>query len=192
MSLIPEWSIQGVLPPIRPGREAVHRDRTPYRSDIVGFVERFALTPARIELLKCFLEYRKAIHDIGIVTGFQWINGSFAEHIEIIGGRDPRDIDCVTFYAMPEGYTEETLYGKNPNLFEHSDVKSQFHVDSFYIDIAENLTQELIDDLTYWYSLWSHQRDTFAWKGFIQIEIDPAQDKKAYSLLEKLEAGLQP
>lgn len=190
MSAIPDWSLQGILPPVRPGGSAVNRDRTPYRADLSDFLERFSLTQARIELLEGFLEYRKALHEIGIVSGFQWINGSFAENIEILEGRDPRDIDCVTFYVMPDGEDEESLYYKNQHIFDHNKVKSTFHIDSYYINIEDTLTQEIIDDLTYWYSMWSHRRD-LVWKGFIQLDIDPAQDEEAHRLLENLKAELQ-
>lgn len=185
--MIPAWNNQGILPPIRPGRAAGHRDRTPYRSDIVHFVERFALNQTRIKLLEGLLKYRKALHTIGFIDGFQWIDGSFAEHVEMTAGRDPRDIDCVTFYAMPDGENETSLYEKYPLIFDHSEVKSQFHVDSYYIDIADSFSHELLDDLTYWYSMWSHNRD-LAWKGFIQLEMNPAQDENANILLEKIKA----
>lgn len=190
MSAIPEWNPLGILPPVHPGVSPAARNRTPYRADLLDFLKHFSGTLARIELLEGFLEYRKALHGIGIVSGFQWINGSFAENIELLEGRDPRDIDCVTFYVMPDREDEESLYYKNPHIFNHNEVKSTFHVDSYYITIEDTLTQEMIENITYWYSMWSHRRD-LVWKGFIQLDIDPAQDKEAHRLLENLKAELQ-
>lgn len=187
MSVIPEWNTQGILPPIRPGMPAANRDRSPYRADMLQFIDKFGTNEHRINLVEGFLSYRKSLFCVGITRGFQWIDGSFTENVEDIEGRSPHDIDCITFYCMPDGENEESLYMKNPRLFEHDDVKSQFNVDSYHIDIADGT----IDDITYWYSMWSHRRD-WAWKGFIQLEIDPRLDEEARIRLGQLRAELQP
>lgn len=38
----------------------------------------------------------------------------------------------------------------------------------------------------YWYSVWSHRR-TMSWKGFVQIDLNPASDAEAAELLTAIE-----
>jgi hypothetical protein len=89
--MIPEWNISAVLPPIRPGAAGHSPDRSPYKASLSEVVERFAKTPARLEILRGLLNYRAELRKRGISTGFQWLNGSFMEHKEVLihsaGGR---------------------------------------------------------------------------------------------------------
>ena len=44
-------------------------------------------------LLQGFLNYRKKLHELGLVQGVQWLDGSFVENIEVLESRAPND--CV-------------------------------------------------------------------------------------------------
>ena len=43
--------------------------------------------------------------------------------------------------------------------------------------------------ISYWYSMWSHRRDGL-WKGFVQVDLDSAQDPAALQLLTQAQADL--
>jgi hypothetical protein len=53
--MIPEWNISAVLPPVRPGAAGHSPDRSPYKASLSEVVERFAKTPARLEILRGLL-----------------------------------------------------------------------------------------------------------------------------------------
>ena len=168
---IPHWNAQGVIPPINELNPTAV-ERSPYRVSLADFVNRFALTPARNEIVRGFLEYRLALHHAGFVSGFQWLDGSFLEHTERLEGRDPKDIDVVTFLHTPSNWVmnEDTL-----KLFDHDEVKHRFKVDAYYVEPDTLPPRELSTWSAYWYSLWSHRRNQL-WKGYVQIELAPADE----------------
>jgi hypothetical protein len=78
-------------------------DRSPYRVDLISFIDRFSTTAPRVKILDGLLRFRAWLHNLGILSGFQWVDGSFLEDIETIAKRPPNDIDVVTFFDMPPG-----------------------------------------------------------------------------------------
>ena len=68
-------------------------DRSPYRVLPAEFATMFGTSPQRLWLLSAFLEYRSELHSIGLVRGFQWVDGSFVENAEIRRGLPPNDVD---------------------------------------------------------------------------------------------------
>lgn len=179
---IPEWNAEGVLPPI--GADPVSPDRSPYPVSLFQLVERFAMTPERRTILDGFLRYRAGLHTCGLVEGTQWVDGSFMENIEDRESRPPNDVDVVTFFLTPSGKTEKDIVGKNPDLFVHDAVKQTYHVDAFPVGMRGTLEQ-LLQQATYWYSLWSHTR-TQRWKGYLAVDLAPTEDDGALSLLSKM------
>lgn len=142
-----------------------------------------------MEILQGFLSLRSAFHALGIVSGFQWIDGSFLEQVELLESRPPEDIDVVTYFDLPPGLVELDLVAQNPELFDHDKVKEKYKVDHYPIVLGKALDAYQIRQLSYWYSMWSHRRDGL-WKGFIQIGLDPAEDAQALqALAAKLTAG---
>jgi hypothetical protein len=89
---IPAWTADGVLPPIN-ASQPVSPERSPYVVSLTDYVLRFSDTPERRAVLDGYLRYRAALHAAGVVQGFQWIDGSFLEHVEVTEGRTPNDID---------------------------------------------------------------------------------------------------
>lgn len=187
--MIPAWNIAGVLPPIRPGAPGHSPDRSPYLAELADLVDKFSTSPERIAILDGYLKLRAAFHAAGVVSGFQWVDGSFLEHVEVLESRSPADIDVVTFFDLPVGLSEVDLYNLVPRLFDHDQVKATYKVDHYPNVLGKAIDAFQIRQISYWYSMWSHRRDGL-WKGFIQVSLDPAQDIQALqTLAAKLPAG---
>jgi hypothetical protein len=192
---IPPWNAEGVLPPINES-QPVSTERSPYAVSLTDLVLRFGQTDERRKVLDGLLRYRATLHIAGLTHGFQWLDGSFLEHVEVIESRAPNDIDVVTFYQLPAGKSQKDLAAQFPDLFPASAtaqraLKSTYHVDAYIVDLGmrpERLTQRS----AYWYSLWSHRRNQ-VWKGFVQIDLVPAEDAAAMTILANLVSqGAQP
>lgn len=187
--MIPAWNLQGVIPPVRPGAHGHDPDRSPYKSPLHTFVDAMGTSAARLEIIDGLLKFRDEIYKIGITAGFQWLNGSFSENVESTENRDPRDVDVVTFLQIPAGEDEASIFAKNPQLFDHDYVKKTYRVDSYWEILGKPMEALSIQQVSYWYSMWSHRRDGM-WKGFVQVELASAQDILAVQALGHARAGL--
>ena len=107
--MIPNWTMAGIVPPIRPGEEGHSIDRSPYRVSLEVLVERFATSGERATILQGFLKFRTALYHHGVTNGFQWVDGSFLENVEDIESRPPNDIDVVTFFFLPDGQNQQSF-----------------------------------------------------------------------------------
>jgi len=184
----PEWDSMGVLPPVRLGAKGTGLGRSPYQTDMVSLVDRFATSPERKTILHGLLRFRKELHEAGLVSGIQWVDGSFLENIEALDGRSPNDIDLVTFYFMPAGQTQLTIAQTHPKAFDHARLKADHAVDAFFVELGLPTDIRQIQTITYWYSLWSHRRNG-SWKGFLQVDLDPKQDAEARTILDESIGG---
>ena len=184
--MIPAWNSQGVLPPIRQGTSGSGQDRSPYCVTLPHVVERFASSPERVHILDGLLNYRQALHAIGIVSGFQWLDGSFVEQVEQIEARAPRDVDVVTFFHLPEGVDQAQLAREHGHLFDTQQTKSQFHVDGYPFVLGGPTANHIINRIAYWYSMWSHRRSGL-WKGFVQVDLAPVDDVRARAALVQVQ-----
>ena len=176
------WNEVGLIPPVK--NNPIGRDRSPYRMPLSDFVDAFGVSKPRRRLLADLLDLRAALHAARLVKGFQWINGSFAEHVEMSQNRTPNDIDVVTFYYMPSSYdTQKTLFEENPTLFD--DRWGQFDsVHSHFVSLDETQIDAFVQLISYWYSLWSHTREG-TWKGFIEVDLAPEEDVNARQKLNE-------
>lgn len=175
---IPDWNSAGVIPPIR-SDEPTGPERSPYLVSLVDVVLRFGTSPERLAILDGLLRLRAALHSTGITSGFQWLDGSFLEHVELTESRAPGDIDVVTFVESTEGVSLTT---ENEWIAEHDLVKSKCLVDHYFVEL--NLpSRSLIAQTTYWYSMWSHRRSQL-WKGFLQIDLAPTDDAMAEAVMK--------
>jgi hypothetical protein len=177
---IPAWTADGVLPPIN-AAQPTSVERSPYIVSLTDYVLRFSDTTERRAVLSGFLNHRAALHKVGLVEGFQWLNGSFLEQVELLEGRPPNDLDVVTFYRLPEGKTQRDILDADPSLFDHDQLKTHYRVDAYFADLgtqAEQLTRRSV----YWYSMWSHRRNR-VWKGFVQVDLAPTEDASALATL---------
>lgn len=190
-SSIPDWNSQGVLPPNNP-LEPTSVERSPFVVSLTDIVLRFGTSPERKTVLSGFLAFRSALHAAGFVNGFQWIDGSFLENIELIERRAPKDVDVVTFFNLPPGQTQEELARTHPRLFTPPLTKEDYHVDAYFVQLDSGTPESLVSQSAYWYSMWSHRRNE-QWKGFLQIDLSPMDDAVAKANLDRLlDQGGQP
>lgn len=173
--MIPTHTHSGVLPPFLPGATpAESGSMAPYRVRLLDAAKRFAINNERIEILRGLLAYRKELHLLGITSGFQWIDGSFVEDCEKNRGRPPKDIDVITFSVRPPQCIEtdswKRLLLSRPDLFDPEVSKNTFKCDAYFVDLNVNPIY-LVSQVRYWFGLFSHQRDTFLWKGMLEIPL---------------------
>lgn len=173
------WNDFGIIPPVAGGGTAP--ERSPYILDLALFVDRFSFSRERCSILNGFLSFRQKLYSAGITSGIQWINGSFVENVEVMEERPPRDIDVITFYEPSE-------IGQNSwQIFDIREIKKEFCVDNYFVPLhpfeqSYSDYVQHIREVSYWYSLWSHKRDS-TWKGFFQIELNIEADKRAKEVL---------
>lgn len=183
---IPNWNEIGVIPPMDM-EHPTSAYRSPYKTNILKIVERYATSPQRIAILLGFIKFRNEINKAGLTDGFQWIDGSFIEDVELIEKRPPNDIDVVTFFNLAPNETQQDVVMRNPNLFM-PDMgkwrKQEFKVDSYFQSLGVS-KEQLVERTVYWYSMWSHRRD-LTWKGFLQIPLDATLDQQALIILETM------
>jgi hypothetical protein len=193
---IPAWNAEGLLPPVDRANP-VSPNRSPYPVSLGDVVMRFSTSPDRIAILTGFLNYRAALHTAGLTTGFQWFDGSFVEHIEAgARKRPPDDVDVITFYRVPVRVTQAELVARHPELFptDASGIQAQkdlYKVDARTVHLGQS-ADRLVDRSAYWSGVWGHQRDTFIWKGFLQIDLSPTDDAAARILLAASSTGATP
>lgn len=183
--MIPLWNHQGLIPP-NDDSNPTSAERSPYYTTVDQIIERFATSLERCEILDGYLAHRRELHRMGVCSGFQWLDGSFTEHVELIEGRAPNDIDVVTFLSMDDVWAESlnepdlrTLgVGSKEN---HKWVKETYKVDH-YIQSLLDRPEYLVYMSSYWYSMWSHRR-TKQWKGFLHVYMDADHDDNAQRIL---------
>lgn len=180
---IPAWTAEGVLPP-NDATHPVSPSRSPYEVSLVDYVVHFGTTAERREVLAGYLRHRSALHSAGLTRGFQWLDGSFLEHVERLEGRTPNDVDVVTFFHLPAGRTQAELAAAAPHLLDHAHGKSTYRVDSYLVHLGTS-PERLARQSAYWYSVWAHRRDRL-WKGFVQVDLSPAEDAAARAALTGL------
>lgn len=183
--MIPNWNISGLIPPIRPGQPGHSPERSPYRIGLMDIVNKFSETPERRNILSGLLRYRQALHDLGMINGFQWLDCSFMENVETTQSRHPNDIDVVTFFILPNGIDQANLAANNVDLFNHELVKEAFKVDAYFVEIGQESDHLHVRQISYWYSMWSHTRQE-KWKGFLEIDLSPIEDAEALAFLHAI------
>lgn len=176
------FNAAGVIPPVDP-HDGTSIKRSPYKLTIIEFIDLFSYTHERRNILNGFLQYRAELYKVGIVSGYQWLDGSFTTDIETLEDRPPNDIDVVTFFNLPQDETQISFLPKTGDLLKTKFTKSEFKVDAYPVILGQNLTPELIDRITYWYSMWSHRKNDNMWKGFIQVGLSPQDDVVAFNIL---------
>lgn len=178
MGKIPANTISGVLPPFTGETSADKANVSPYQAEISDVIFRYATSPERVEILTGLVEYRKALADLGIVQGFQWLDGSFVEDVETIRSRPPGDIDLVTFahrtVADPDEWFGVVM--SNLHLFDPEQSKLKYKCDAYFVDMSID-PELLVTNTAYWFNLFSHQRGAGAtWKGMIRVSLTSDDD----------------
>jgi len=182
--LIPAFDLHGVVPPVRPGEDGASGERSPYHVDLLAFCQHFGGSTARRSILRGLLELRAELNRAGKSTGFQWINGSFTEEVELQQGRAPNDVDVVTFIPLGDGSAQRELFQAFQDLVDPTRSKQRFRVDHYLVPADQPLTIGLAGRLAYWSSLWSHRRGDNRWKGFVAIPL-ASNDAEASAWLDQ-------
>jgi hypothetical protein len=171
---VPAYTIDGVLPPFLgsdPGGDPAAM--SPYIVTATEVVDRFGTTVGRRAIMKGWLDHRAALRPIGIMGGFQWLDGSFLED------KEPSDLDLVIFVTRPPGATDMAGWIRflttNHALLDRPTLKAQFKLDVLFLDLDGN-REALISLTRYYLQLFSHQRQSFLWKGMLHVPLDNAGD----------------
>lgn len=170
---IPSFDHNHILPP-HLGNPANPADISPYVSNIEDFCKRFATSKERIEILKGFINLRIQLTNIGVIEGFQWVDGSFLENIEVIEGRPPNDIDVVTFHKPISVQLKIQISKNHQNLISPTLSKSLYHTDHYLMNYCES-PEKTVQMIKYWLQLFSHNRNG-QWKGMVELPLNTYQD----------------
>lgn len=186
--MIPDHNQSGVLPPFLPGsKPSSPGSMAPYRVGLLHVAQRFGTNEARKKILHGLVSYRCELRKAGFSSGFQWVDGSFVENCELILGRPPMDADIITFALRPERYRDPIIWRafvhSRPDLFDPNETKKQFLCDAYFVDLSSDPVF-LVNQTKYWFGLFSHQRETFLWKGMLQVPIG-ADDADVCALLDE-------
>lgn len=187
--MIPEFNHSFVLPPFV-GEQLTQAQSSPYHVTALELVQRFATSPERGALLRGLLNYRAALRGLGFVDGFQWLDGSFVENVEAHQSRPPRDVDVVTFAHAPIGIRHDEInkmMTEHPSLFVREQILERYRCDAFLIRLSKQ-PEKLVQDVRYWYGLFSHRRGDQVWKGMLQIPLQ-SDDDAACEILANMNAG---
>lgn len=171
---IPAWTTEGVLPPLDVTRPTSPQ-RAPYTVSLYDVVVRFGTSPARRAILDGYLRHRACLHANGYLAGFQWLDGSFMEDVESQEFRAPNDMDVVSFVQAPLPANPSPA---DLDALDHDLAKANFSVDSYFVEMDAVTPRQLTAYSAYWYSVWAHRRN-LAWKGFLQVELQPGDDASA-------------
>jgi len=185
--MIPNWTLQGIVPPFVGGDPTIPTNMSPYFTTMQAFAQRFGDSPERRHIIAGLLDYRAALFAAGL-TGFQWLSGSFVEQVESIRGRSPNDVDVVSLIHRPAEYAPDDKWAEflgtaEGNLLINPEgMKKAYHCDAYTIDLNEP-GLDIVTITSYWYGLFSHQRETSLWKGMVVVALDSQQDAEARSII---------
>ena len=185
--MFPDFNHSGVIPPF--ATDPANRDGAPYETDLITVVNRLGTTAPRRALLYGLLDYRAALRAAGVTAGFQILDGSFTENCEQLRGVPPGDIDVVTFAHLPVATQAQIAQfaEQHAALFDQELVKEEYMCDAYFVDLGKN-AQLVVEDTFYWYGLFSHQKNTYTWKGTLRVPLI-ADDANARDRLGALEAA---
>ena len=187
--MIPEFNQSHVLPPFV-GAELTYADSSPYVVEASELVKRFGTSIERRTILSGLFHFRSALRRLGFVQGFQWLDGSFVEDIEGLEARAPGDLDVVCFLHTPTGLSAtqiQAMMDANPDLFDKDRCRQRYHCDPMVINLGKK-PEKLVQDVRYWYGLYSHRRGDHVWKGLLQLSMS-SDDAAAQSLLDNPNLG---
>lgn len=141
--VIPVFNESNVLPPFSGGSPALPTDLSPYTANMCEVIARFGGTPERKAILVGLLNFRQALRARGLTEGFQWIDGSFVENVEVSRGRPPADIDLVTFVRRPEDLKNDSQWASfvkaTPELFNPRETKRRYLCDAYLVLISNDV-----------------------------------------------------
>jgi hypothetical protein len=180
---IPDFDHNGVLPPHVGDPAANRAHMSPYPCTSTELCAKLGTSDERRQILAGFFELRDALRQLGMTSGFQWLDGSFAENAEKTRGRAPHDIDVVTFYepSPPPSSLSPAAITLRPVLADRDATRHRFRVDHILVPLAATPNRladarRLVDEVRYWFGLFSHRRSDDVWKGMLQLPLDTAAE----------------
>ena len=173
---IPDFDHNYVLPP-HIGNPANINDVSPYPISTLEFVQKFSTSKTRIDILHKFLDFRTQTRNAGLINGFQWLDGSFVENIEISEGRNPRDLDLITIFWGYDPNFLKNFHSNFSSFFDPNLAKTIYNLDHYNINLNNIITNpEFVTEyIRYWVQLFSHNRRN-VWKGMLKIQLNTPQD----------------
>jgi hypothetical protein len=188
--MIPPFNLSGVLPPFIGLSPVAPAGMSPYATTMTEIVGRLVISPERVALCRGLLAHRRALRDLGVTSGVQWIDGSFCEAVEATRGRAPGDIDTVTLMRGPPGHESgpalRAFMQANLRVFHSLQAKRHYGCEAFFVDLQQP-AQQVVRNVTYWFGLFTHQKVTSLWKGILQVDL--ASDDDAATTLLNAAAG---
>ena len=191
---VPPFREDGTLPPYKGSFVKLERSSaalSPYRIEPVELVDLLGTSPRRRQLLRGFFRYRRDLVRVGLRYAVQWIGGSFTEQ-----GREPKDLDCVTFALVPDDWFEggrirETRAAEHAEVIDPLACRSRYGVDAHFA-----LVNHLIPAMHAahsWAALYGHTKGD-VWKGFLELPWteDAAADVLAVVRLDERDAEPSP
>jgi hypothetical protein len=143
---------------------------TPFRASLEDVVRVLAATPERCLIVEGLIAFRSRLHALGMTEGFQWIGGGFVEK----RASDPKEIDVVTFFRKPSAWTtshaETSAIAENREIFAPGGARARYRCDAYFVDLGHPTALRWI---THWCGVYSHQKETHAWKGFLELPLAP-------------------
>ena len=187
---IPDWDHRGLLPPLL-GEPTLAGSSPPFPVRLTETALRFADSLERRRLFLGFLDFRQALYDAGLTDGFQLVDGSYVEDTLQRRGRDPADIDLVTFFRTPQGKSQSEMLTSFPDLFDSRITKERYGVDAYFVGLDNEDQFYLTKAIAFWNNLWHHTREGER-KGYLAIDLSNAEDTEARAIVGQLmenEAG---
>ena len=122
------------------------------------------------------------------MSGYQWVAGSMLEDIETMEGREPNDIDVMTFLAKPDTPSDlAQLKQSQPHLFVRDQSKQRYQVDPIALPLRSPAST-IVPTVRYYYALYTHRRGR-VWKGILQVELEAGgDDSEARNLLAAVQS----
>lgn len=181
---IPDFDHNHVLPP-HLGNPTQKTHLSPYPCSILELCHRFATSTERIEILKGLVTFRQQMTANGVIYGFQWLDGSFLENIEVSESRPPNDIDAVTFFGGLTPADQANIRNNFPEFANPVLAKNKFKVDHYPVDYSYS-PDVTVEMTRYWIQLFTHNRNS-VWKGILRVPINtPIDDQHALDYLNSL------
>lgn len=171
---IPNFSAQGVLPPyIGANPAGASNQLSPFSVTATEVVSALGKTDQRLNILQSWLTHRSELRGIGIVSGFQWLDGSFVED------KVPNDLDIASFVVRPVGYSDDAAWAgfirSNLAVLSRAHVKARHPLDFFVADFGST-PETLVGFAAYFLNLFSHRRVDNLWKGMLRVSLDDPND----------------
>lgn len=182
--MIPKFDHNNVIPP-HLGNPTQKNDLSPYHCTTLELCKTFATSKERIEILSGLLSFREKMNLLGVKQGFQWIDGSFTENIEVSEKRAPRDLDLVTFFGGITIENQQTIVEQFTEFADSQTAKQTYKLDHYAVDYCYS-PDVTVESARYWIQLFSHNR-LGVWKGILRLELNtPDIDAESIEYLKKL------